>query len=61
MTAFRGQIEAASASVGTRAEAIFHLRRYNWDVDSAITEWLQHRQRRLEETDVGDLELGRVH
>ncbi|KAL9618261.1 MAG: hypothetical protein Q9160_007031 [Pyrenula sp. 1 TL-2023] len=52
INAFRGQLEAAGGFVGTRIEASYHLRRYNWDVDSAISEWQREHQRRL-----GDIEV----
>lgn len=52
INAFRGQLEAAGGFVGTRAEASIHLRRYNWDVDCAVSEWQREHQRRLGEVDV---------
>lgn len=57
IAAFRGQVEADGGFVGTRVDAIFHLRRYNWDVDHAITEWRLHHQRRLGQIGIEDFEL----
>lgn len=56
MDAFMGQLLADGGRVATRMDAQRYLRRWDWEVDEAVTEWMrEHREE--EGIDVEDFEV----
>ncbi|KAL9617210.1 MAG: hypothetical protein Q9160_007971 [Pyrenula sp. 1 TL-2023] len=54
--AFMGQLLAAGGRVATRVDAQRYLRRWDWEVDEAVTEWMRE-QREGEGIDVEDFDV----